>query len=319
MRLLDTEATRRALPLRPLIDALHAMFVRGCEVPLRHTHQLRGPQGPGGTVLLMPAWQPGGLLGVKTVTIYPGNSDKGLPGLHSVYQLFDATTGQPLAQLDGNEITSRRTAAASALAASFLAREDASHLLVVGSGRVASLLPEAFGAVRPISRVTVWSRRRVSADALVARLRQQGWDATPSTDLAAAVQSADIVSCATLAQQPLVMGRWLQPGTHLDLIGGFTPEMQECDPACLARARVFVDTEEAMLKAGDMLRAVAAGAFREADLQGTLTALCRGDRSGRGDSSQITLFKSVGTALEDLAAATLVMRNVGSGVAEPPG
>lgn len=310
VELIDAATTRERLGFVPLIDALRRMFIAGCEVPQRHTHRIADAQRPGvtaGTVLLMPAWQPGRYLGIKTVTVFPANGAQGLPGVHSMYTLFDAATGEPLAQMDGDEITTRRTAAASALAASYLARPDAAHLLVVGAGRVASLMAEAHAAVRPIARVTVWNHRAESAHKLAERLRQRGIDARPTTDLRGAAEAADVISCATLATASLVRGAWLRPGAHLDLIGSFTPEMRESDAECFARSRVFVDTHEALVKSGDVLQAMADGAFSAERLQGDLAALCRGERRGRGSDDEITLFKSVGTALEDLAAAQLVV------------
>lgn len=303
---LDADATAARLGFAELIPALRRAFADGAQVPLRHTHRIDDPAGAGGTMLLMPAWTPGRHLGIKTVTIFPGNGERGLPGLHSLYTLFDATTGVPLAQLDGNQITSRRTAAASALAASFLARDDASTLLVLGTGRVARLLPEAMRSVRPIERIEVWNHRSDGAVALARQWREQGLDARPVSDLAAAVACADIVSCATLATAPLVQGAWLREGAYLDLIGSFTPQMRECDAACFARSRVWVDTEEALAKSGDVLGALAEGGFEAARLQGTLAQLCRAERAGRTSRSEITLFKAVGNALEDLAAAELV-------------
>ena len=303
---LDATATAAPLGWPALIAALRRAFAEGCEVPLRHTHRIDTPDGVGGTVLLMPAWRPGGHLGIKTVTIFAGNGALGLPGLHSIYTLFDARTGVPLMQLDGNEITSRRTAAASALAASWLARADAQRLLVLGSGRVAQHLAPALRCVRPITQVQVWNHRAEGAEALARQWREQGLAARAVTDLASAVAGADIVSCATLAAAALVRGEWLREGTHLDLIGSFTPQMRESDAACFARSRVFVDTEEALAKSGDLLGAMAEGAFDASRLQGTLAQLCRGERPGRADDREITLFKAVGTALEDLAAAELV-------------
>ena len=302
MRQVDAATTRRLLPLGALVEALRAMFVAGCEVPLRGTY----PVGADATLLLMPAWQPGRRLGVKTVTIFPGNGALGLPGLHSTYLLFDAMTGVPLAQLDGNEITSRRTAAAAALAASYLARADARRLLIVGAGRVAGLVAEAMRTVRPIDSVVVWNHRPASAKALAASLRGDGIEAHATEHLEVAVREADIVSCATLATAPLVRGAWLRAGTHLDLIGSFTPTMREVDADCFARCRVFVDTPEALAKSGDVLGALATGAFDAAKLQGTLAELCAGTRPGRADMEERTLFKAVGSALEDLAAAELV-------------
>lgn len=303
---LDATATAAPLGWPHLIAALRSAFTEGGVVPLRHTHRIDDPAGSGGTLLLMPAWQPGRWLGLKTVGIFPGNSARGLPGLHSTYTLFDARTGVPTALLDGDVITSRRTAAASALAASFLAREAASTLLVLGSGRVARLLPAAMRCVRPIDRVLVWNHRRDGAQALARQCRDEGFTAQAVTDLEAAVAEADIVSCATLATAPLVQGAWLREGTHLDLIGSFTPQMRESDAACFARSRVFIDTDEALAKSGDVLGAIAEGAFEPAALQGTLAQLCRGDVPGRGSAREITLFKAVGNALEDLAAAELV-------------
>lgn len=303
---LDAAATAAPLGWPALIAALRRAFAEGREVPLRHTHRIDDPQGAGGTVLVMPAWHPGRYLGIKTVSIFAGNAASGLPALHSLYTLFDARTGVPLAQLDGNEITSRRTAAASALAASYLARADAARLLVIGSGRVAGLLAPAMRAVRPITQVRVWNHRAAGAQALARQWRAEGLDAQATTDLPGAVAWADIVSAATLSAAPLVHGAWLREGTHLDLIGSFTPQMRESDAGCFARSRVFVDTDEALAKSGDVIGAVAEGAFRTAALQGTLAQLCRGDRDGRARDDEITLFKAVGNALEDLAAAELV-------------
>jgi ornithine cyclodeaminase len=316
---IDAAATRAALPFPALVDALRRAFAAGAEVPLRHAHALSGgPTGAGGTLLLMPAWRPGGRGGLKTVAIFPANAEAGLPTLHSTYLLFDAATGAPLAFIDGDEITARRTAAASALAASFLARPDARRLLVVGAGRVAALMPEAMGAVRGIAEVVVWSRRPEAAAALADRLAAAGIAATASTDLRGSVHAADIVSCATLATSALVEGAWLREGTHLDLIGSFTPQMRESDAACFARARVFTDTDEALAKSGDVLEAIRTGSFAAERLQGTLADLCSGRRPGRTGDAEITLFKSVGSALEDLAAAELVFDSVQGGTAGAP-
>lgn len=306
MKIYDTDSTRNALPFDKLIAALRQMFIVGCEVPLRHTHTLSGADGTQGTILIMPAWRTDSYLGIKTVNIFPGNSARGLPGLFSTYVLYDASTGAPLAQIDGNEITSRRTAAASALAASRLARPDSHRLLVVGSGRVGSLLPEAYRQVLPIEEVWVWDRKAANAQALVDRLRSQGIVATVAPDLAAAAAQADIVSCATLATEPLIHGDWLSAGSHLDLIGSFTPQMREADDTCFSGSRIFVDTEEALQKSGELLGPMARAVFSVADVVGTLADLCRGVVPGRASATERTVFKSVGTALEDLAAAALV-------------
>ena len=259
MKIFDAAATRAELPFDRLIPALREMFASGCEVPIRHLHQIAGGDRDPVTSLLMPAWLPGRYYGVKIVNIAPANAARGLPGLHSSYLLFNATTGAPIAMVDGDEITSRRTAAASALAASWLAREDASELLVVG-------------------------------------------------DLDAATAAADIVSCATLATEPLLHGRSLREGTHLDLIGSFTPTMREADDACLAGAALYVDTDEALTKSGDLIGPMLQGVITPASVRGTLTSLARGEAPGRLNSDERSVFKPVGTALEDLAAAMRVLK-----------
>jgi ornithine cyclodeaminase/alanine dehydrogenase-like protein (mu-crystallin family) len=301
MRIVDAAAVRAALPFPMLIDTLRQAFAAGCTVPLRHTHTVEG-----NTSLIMPAWT-ARHYGVKIINIAPGNAARGLPGLHASYLLHDAATGVPLALLDGDEITARRTVGAAALAASYLARADAHHLLVVGAGRLARWLPAAFAVVRPITRVTIWARQLQQAEALAAQLRADGVDASAAHDLAAACSAADIVSCATLATAPVVQGAWLRPGSHLDLIGSFTPQMVEADDACFAGARLYIDTPEALQKSGDLLGPMARGVFRAEDVCGTLEALVRGQCQGRRSAHERTVFKAVGTALEDLAAAVAVV------------
>ena len=304
----DAQAITTASPFAALVPALRQAFAVGATVPPRQVLAIDDATGQAlGTTLVMPAWRAGGCYGVKVVNVYPGNSARGLSSLQASYTLFDASTGVPLATFDGAELTSRRTVAASALAAQMLAREDVRVQLVVGSGRLAALLPAAMRAVRPsIEQVWVWNHRRQGAEQLAEKLRRQGVDARACEDLQAAVRQADLVSCATLSARALVQGEWLRPGTHLDLIGAFTPAMRECDGAAVQRSRVFIDTEEALAKAGDLLQAIAESRFAPEQLQGTLQQLCRAERGGRSSPQEITLFKSVGTALEDLAAAELV-------------
>jgi ornithine cyclodeaminase len=313
VRHFDAQATAAALPLPALIEALRDMFTLGCEVPARHVHSVSTADGAvAGTVLLMPAWRAGRRLGIKTVNVFARNAERGLPALHATYALYDATTGLPLAQIDGMSITNRRTVAASALAASYLARADARELLVVGAGQLARQVPAAMQVVRPsIDRVRVWNHRPERAARLAQAWRDEGLDAAAVTDLEAAVRRAHVVSCVSLSTAPLVQGRWLAEGTHLDLVGAFTPTMREADGDCLRRAGVWVDTREALTKAGDLVQAEAEGAFDPAALRGTLAELCQGRATGRQGDAEITLFKSVGTALEDLAAAELVFDGAG--------
>lgn len=308
---IDAPTTRASLPFDRLVTVLKDAFASGCEVPLRHNHTVTAAQGEPGTLLLMPAWNAAsGYMGVKTVCVYPGNHRRKLPGLYSTYILYRAETGKPLALIDGNEITSRRTAAASALAASFLSRQDASSMLVLGAGRVASLLPYAYRTVRQIRRVGVWDIDTDQAHRLVAQLCADGFDAHVVGRIDTDTCAVDIVSAATLSTEPLIRREYLRPGIHVDLIGGFTPAMREADDACFDGTSVFVDTDEAFGKAGDLLSPIANGVMGPEDIRSDLAGLCRAGHAGRCSAQEITVFKAVGTALEDLAAAAMCFEAV---------
>jgi len=264
--------------------------------------------GGSDTLLLMPAWSDTAL-GVKLVTVMPGNGARAVGTVQAIYVLLDRATGQPLALLDGEALTLRRTAAASALAARYLARDDAQNLLLVGAGRLAPHLACAHYALRPsLRRVFVWARDPARAQDTAQWLRDLGLPAHATEHLERAVREAQIISCATTATVPIVHGAWLEPGTHLDLVGGFTPSMREVDDAAVARARIVVDTYAgALAEAGDLLAPLASGAVRPEAIVAELAEIVRGERIGRTSAAEITLFKSVGTALEDLAAAALVV------------
>lgn len=301
MRILDHNHVARALPWEALIPALRAMFAGGCEAPLRHRHDL--PDG--GVLLLMPAWNER-FLGVKTVQFSPANAAAGLPAVRATYLLTDRATGESLALLDGGEVTDRRTAAASVLAAGFCARRDSRRLKILGSGRVAAALAPCYACAFPIERIAIWSRSAASAERLAARLREAGLPA--ATDPTPDPEGYDIVSAATLATAPLIAGARVSPGTHLDLIGGFTAAMREVDSEAVARATVFVDTREGVLaEGGDILLAIEEGRFEAERIAASLADLCRGAHPGRTRADEITLFKSVGWAGEDLAAAILAV------------
>jgi ornithine cyclodeaminase len=258
------------------------------------------------TMLLMPAWEQAGYIGVKVVNVFPQNAAHGVPAIAGIYLLSEGAHGRPLACIDGSELTRRRTAAASALAARELARDDASTLLVVGTGKLAPMVIEAHAAVRPIKRVRIWGRHPEKAEKLAADYADR-FDSAAVTDLEAATREADLISCVTLSSQPLIHGHWLTPGAHLDLIGAFRPTMRETDAECLARSEVFVDTYAgAKGEAGDILQAIEEGGFAFEAIRADLAELLRGEKPGRTSPEAITLFKSVGASLEDLAAAVEV-------------
>lgn len=307
MRIIDADATRRALQFPDLMDAIAEQFRTGAELPLRHHHTMAKDGEDDGTILIMPAWEKDGFLGIKLATVMPGNLDRGLPSVMASYALSSAVTGEPLAMIDGPELTARRTAAASGLAARYLARNDASSLLMVGTGVMAPNLVRAHATARPIRDVIIWGRKPDNARKLANELDGDGFSSvTVTEDLEAAVRSVDVISCATLSTAPLVQGAWLQAGQHVDLVGAFKPDMRETDDECMRRARVYVDTREGGLnEGGDIVQAVRSGALTEADIQADLFELCRGEKPGRGNDDEITLFKSSGTAIEDLAAAKL--------------
>ncbi len=308
MRIISAEAVDRALDYAELADRLADGFRAGCDAPRRHHHQVATPDGSGGTLLLMPAWQAGRHIGVKQVTIFPANAARGLPSVMGLYTLLEADTGQPIAVIDGVALTVRRTAAASALAARFLARPDAERLAMVGAGALAPHLIRAHAAVRPIRRVTIWNHNPDKAARLAQAFADDDMEVTATTDLAAAVAQADVISCATLSKQPLVRGAWLKPGAHLDLVGAYLPCMRESDDAAVRAARIFVDTREgALSEGGDIADPLARGVIQSQDVVADLFELCRGAHAGRGGADEITLFKSVGYALEDLVAAELVL------------
>ena len=290
---------RRRTPMPLLIEALRDAFQGGVEAPPRSIHRINDTA----SLLVMPAWRNGGRSGVKIVNVDTARS----PAVAADYVLSDAA-GRVEVVLDGAMLTARRTAAASALAADYLAKPDASRLLMIGTGTLAPHLVEAHASVRALESVLIWGRNPARAAQLADALCAQGFAAVPAGSLAAAVSQSDIVSVATTSSTALVEGHLLSSGAHVDLVGAFRPDMCEANPETFARAEVYVDTcEGALAEAGDLLQAIDAGAMTAADIRGSLAELCSGVAPGRRESGVITLFKSVGIALEDLACAELVV------------
>ena len=315
MRIISATEVNETLDFPALINVLRDAFRLGAVQPVRHHHTVERPQGEPTTLLLMPAWtdfaagdlDSNGHIGVKIASVSPDNNKIGKPAVMAQYLLLDGTTGEPQALIDGASLTLWRTAAASALAADYLARPDASRLLVVGAGALAPYLARAHAALRPIREIAIWNRTPENAERVVAGLAADGFQAGVVEDIEPAIAEADIITAATISTVPLIHGAALRPGTHVDLVGAFSPTMRESDDEAIRRARVYVDTRGGALKeAGDIVQAISSGALTEDAIAGDLFQLARGDAAGRRGADEITLFKSVGAALEDLAAAIYV-------------
>lgn len=301
----SAEQVHAALPWSTLVSALRDAFAAGATVPRRHAHALSERD----SLLLMPAWNDRAL-GVKVVTVMPDS--RAARTVQALYLLLDRHTGEPRAVLDGEALTVRRTAATSVLAASYLARDDASDLLVIGTGTLAPYMVRAYCAMRPaITRVRIWGRTPPRAVALADALASEGLPVEACPDapdvLHNALAASHIVCAATTSRTPIVQGAWLQAGTHVDLVGGFTPAMREADDDTVCASRIVVDSYDgALSEAGDLVDPLARGTIPRAQVVAELRELVAGTIPGRTDRTQITLFKSVGLALEDLAAAALV-------------
>lgn len=320
MRVVSAAEIDAALAYPALVDVLEDAFRVGAIAPPRHHHTIKQPDFEGrpaadATLLLMPAWSvsaqgletAGRFLGIKVVSVFPDNGRHGLPSIQGAYLLMSAETGVPLALMDAPRITVWRTAAASALAARHLARKDARRLLVVGAGALAPYLVRAHRSVRPIDHVRIWNRSPAGAAKVVTELAQHGISAEVALRLEDAVRDADIISTATLSRTPLVEGAWLRPGTHLDCVGAYRPDMRETDDEVVRRARIWVDTLSGGLnEAGDVVMPLRAGVIQESKIEGDLFALARGTAPVRRSADEITMFKSVGASIEDLAAALAV-------------
>lgn len=264
-------------------------------------------QPPAGTLLLMPAWDER-YAGVKLVGVAPDNPGRGLPLIHAVYVLFEGATLQPLALIDGETLTALRTAAVSAVATKYLAREDARHLVLFGAGTQAREHLRALQIVRSLESVTVVGRSRSRVELLIEEAREAGLRA--DSGVPDAVAEADIVCTCTTSPTPLFDGARLRPGSHVNAVGAFTPETREVDDETARRCRIIVETREAALaEAGDLLIPLQQGVIDESAVVADLGEVVRG-ASARGSPDDVTLFKSVGIAAEDLAVAAAVYRRI---------
>lgn len=306
MHLIDADRVHALLPYDELIPALVEAHLS--DIDARKSVVLDQPSIAGGqdNFLALPAWQRGRAMGAKLVTVFPANetNGSGLPSVQAVYALFDGQNGRPRAMVDGTALTLRKTAADSGMGSHFLAREDAQTLMMVGAGAMAPHLIQAHIAARPTLRnVVIWNRTPERAEKLATDLDLPGRTVRAVTDLEAA-RDADIISCATMATQPLILGEWLKPGAHLDLVGSFRPDMVECDPASLKRGDVFVDSRwSALDDCGEIIQALADGTLTLDDILADAFQLARGDHPGRKSPDQITVFKNGGGGHLDLMVA----------------
>lgn len=297
-----------ALPWPELIESIERIMVEpDATAPARTLHTVPDGNGNDASFLLKPGWVAGELIGVKAVTVFPDNGAQELPMVQAGVLLFDGTTGSLVGACEANVLTTRRTAAASAVAAKRLARADARTLLVVGSGALAPMAVQAHAAVRDFDVIWVWGRDRAKAAAVVDAVASEGLSAEVAVDLDAAVAEVDVISCVTGATQPIIRGELLRPGSHVDLIGGFNHAMREADDDVVRRASVFVDTYDDAVIAGDIAQPLESGVLTRDDLAADLAELVAGAHPGRTRDDEITMFKSAGTALEDLAAARLAL------------
>jgi ornithine cyclodeaminase len=307
---IDFDTVHRLAGVGSLVEPLRRAFASHAVSPARAHYDLEALGRPR-TLLLMPSWQPDGDIGVKIVTVFPDNADRGLPSVNAAYMLFSGQTGQPRAWIDGRALTLLRTAAVSALTADLLAPAAPDVLLMVGTGALSRYLVEGHLAVRPYRSVLVWGRDPQKAAAVARDLGSRGWPVGVASDLEAAARSADVISCATLAEQPLIKGCWLKSQCHLDLVGSFRPNMREADDDCMRGAFIAVDTLTALTESGDLSEPLARGVIAKGDLSllgELITAKPAAPRPAK------TVFKAVGVALADLAVAQQLVERRQPGV-----
>ena len=292
-----------------LIEALREIFQSDYTLPLRHHHFYKTENGDENTLILMPVWN-NEFMGMKQVTVAPANAAQNMPSIFAQYILSNSKTGQPLALMNAAELTSRRTACTSALASSYLSREDSENLLVVGGGKVAQHLVQAHLAVRNFKKVSVWMRNTEKLNQFIVSLKEQGIEAEAVTDLERSAREADVISCATLSKTPIIKGEWVKPGTHLDMIGSHKPDTRETDDDAIKKSTIFVDSRMGALhETGELAMPIASGIISEKDVKADIVELIKDVHPGRTYSEEITLFKSAGLAVEDLAAALLVYKS----------
>lgn len=291
------------------IPELKRAFQSDIVVPERHHHDYENGHGhKDSTLLIMPAWSNKEYVGVKMVTVSPHNGELNLPSIQGNYTLIEAKNGMIKAQIDAKKLTVKRTAATSALASKYLSKEDSNKLLVIGTGALCPELIKAHCTVRPIKKVMLWGRSFEKATNQALELRNESYEVAAIKNLEDGVSNADIISVATLSPDPLVLGKWLQPGQHLDLVGSYRPDMREADDECMIKSSIYIDSEGALRESGDLAIPIENGVITKNDIQSDLFEMTKSADTCRKSQEEITLFKSVGHALEDLCAATYLLK-----------
>jgi len=313
MLFLNADEVRQALPMADAVEAMKNAFAQlatgEAEVPPRAVLTVPPDRGD---FLIMPAIMGGGkAIGTKLLTLLPGNPQAGRPLIHALMTLFDGETGEPIAIMDGGALTAIRTGAASGAATDFLARADAEVVAILGAGRQARTQLEAVCCVRPVRRVFVFSRTPEKSESFAVEMAEKlGVDIEPLPTVRDAVAQADIVCTATTSGTPVFRDEDLRPGTHVNAIGCYHPHRHEVPPETVSRAKVVVDQlEAAKEEAGDIVIAVERGLLSWDDVHAELGQLAAGQKPGREAPDEVTFFKSVGLAIQDIAAAVAAMEN----------
>jgi 1-pyrroline-2-carboxylate reductase [NAD(P)H] len=309
MKIIEAQQVNQALNFPTLINALDAGFKQDFGMPQRQVFPLSTLPSRHDAFAVLPAWNEE-VVGVKAFTYFPENGSQDLPTLFSKILLFSRTNGIPLAMIDGTSVTYWRTAAISALASRYLARPESMRMLLLGTGNLALSLIAAHLAEHAISHIVIWGRHADKVQALIVQLRNKfphvGFSATH--DIAASARQMDIIVSATASPDPLLFGKDIPPGCHVDLLGNHSQNRRECDTSLIEKSQVYVDYRDNVLtEAGELLIPISEGKFKPNDIQADLAELCRNGISSRRNKEEITLFKSVGTALSDLICAKLVL------------
>ncbi len=313
MRFIDWDEVHKVADYPSVVDAIARMYATGCDDMNRMIMCQPTADGDEGDFLMQPAWMRGKAFGIKIANVFPANEKRGKPSILGVYVLFDGNSGELLACIDGPAETMIKTACNSAVASRLLARGKTETMLMMGAGKLAPYLIAAHASVRPIRRVLIWNRTAEKARVLAKRLSRPGFEVVAATDPAKAAGEADLVSCATYAAEPILHGKWLKPGAHVDLVGSYRPDLRESDDDVIRRAgRLYVDARFSTVEiAGDVTEPLKRNLIRPAGII-DLFELAQGKRPGRKNDTEITVFKSGGGGHEDLATALMIYERAGA-------